>query len=862
MLRPYISYSDTKLKDSNQIPMLKPAAGALALALAACSTHIQAAPLTLVKDGRPNATIVLQANAPEPLKAAATDLQKYVQKMSGVELPLTADGNDVPGTTLNIGKTVSSQASDLPDSKLNPETYAITQRGDDVYFCANYPSPTAFAVYSFLQDNLGVRWFAPGDDWEYVPQLKNKNTLTVDVTNVVSVPGTSPRIWSGHQWTPAWKTWEWRNKAIISEKVPRRNFQNNMFRIFPQSKYRMTHPEYYPLVSGKRWIPKDDKEADWWPCIGSPEVQRITVEHIQQWFKDHPSEDSFSLGMDDIVKICEDPQCLAMDGHSDDLRKRNFSSRFYKFINIIAREIKTSNPDKFIGVLIYRIVLEPPVDVPKMEDNVFGYIAFDSCAEWYLPGRKAAWMSNVQEWAKRMKHLSRYEYFGLGTFAPRVYHRSLAEQMEVDHSLGFEGNYTEMYTFLPQTAPMAWALAQKQWHPKLKMDALLGEFYKKMYGPAAPTMKQYFDLMEKSWNINRPGHIGWVNMDIVHQATSISSEALEQGMALLNKAANQVQTPVAKRRIDVTRAGLQYAGYAIQEYALAQRISTTKIPDAATANKTLGTIKKFGALMAEREKNWPLAFGREDLLGDSLRGLKSLVFANGTTYLQTDVAPLEAPALPGVLRLLDWYQDNQPQQVEAVTKQLVDALPPQHFRDVISAWSWVRQNRPTSLLINGSFEDISTNKTAAAQNDWSATGAPNGWSTWSTYPDAKFARATGRSGNGFRAQCDTGDSNNAAVLQNAPLHSGKTYLGTAWVKLAKPEQASGTTLTFRFRTANGWFEGNNAKVFATASPSTEWQPLFLSATVPEGASAMSFMLCTSDGDAVFDDAALYEIGGK
>ena len=186
------------------------------------------------------------------MQQAATDLQHYLQKICGVELPLKTDGKDVPGITLNIGKTATAQDNDFPAADLNPETYAIHQRGDDVYFEGNYPSPTAFAVYSFLQDQLGVRWFAPGEDWEYVPQNQDKSTFTVDVKDVVSVPGTSPRIWSGHQWTQDWKDWDLRNKAVQSEKVLRRNFQNNMYRIFPPSKYAKTHPEYYPLVNGKR----------------------------------------------------------------------------------------------------------------------------------------------------------------------------------------------------------------------------------------------------------------------------------------------------------------------------------------------------------------------------------------------------------------------------------------------------------------------------------------------------------------------------------------------------------------------------------------------------------------------------------
>src|SRR5690606_2789569 len=130
------------------------------LLLSAAPSFAVAAPLTFVQDGKPNATIVVQADAPAPVQAAGADLQKYIQKISGVLLPLKTDGKDAPGITLNVGKTESATAADLPDAKLNPETYAIRQRGDDVYFAGNYPSPTAFAVHSFLQDQLGVRWFA------------------------------------------------------------------------------------------------------------------------------------------------------------------------------------------------------------------------------------------------------------------------------------------------------------------------------------------------------------------------------------------------------------------------------------------------------------------------------------------------------------------------------------------------------------------------------------------------------------------------------------------------------------------------------------------------------------------------------
>jgi hypothetical protein len=824
----------------------------IALAVAGFASLVNAAPLTLVKNGQPNATIVLQADAPAPMQAAAADLQKYLQKISGTQLPLQTDGKDVPGITLNIGKTSTVKDSDLPDSKLNPETYAITQRGDDVYFEGNYPSPTAFAVYSFLQDQLGVRWFAPGDDWEYVPQQKDKSTFTVNVKNVVSVPGTSPRIWSGHEWTQDWKNWELRNKVVVSEKVLHRNFQNTMYKIFPPSKYGKTHPEYYPLINGKRYIPASDGEALWWPATGDPDVQRITAEYIHQWFKDHPDQDSFSLGMDDIAYMSDDPLTNAMDSSPDDYKKRNFSSRYYKFINIIAKQVKKTDPDKYIGTLIYSIVKNPPVDVPKMEDNVFGYIAFGSPAQWFQEDEKKQWLDNTYEWAKRVKHLSRYDYFGLGTYAPRVFPHNMAKMMEIDQSLGFEGSYVEMYTFLPQTAPMIWAFAQKQWNPKLKIDDLLGEFYTKMYGPAAPTMQKYFDLMEESWNTPRFGH-GWVHKDIIHQAASISPEAVDEGMKLLNSAFNQAKSPVEKRRIDVTRGGLQFAGYVIKEFAMAHQIATTPIDNAADAERALDRVKQFAALMKDRETFWPEAFKRQDLLGENLRGLK------GIGYLQTDTAPVDNPAIPGLFQLVRWYGKNQPDKAAALSQQIIDAFPEGDIRKSISAWILVQRHHPTSLLKNGDFDNAPQNNEAAVQKDWSAEGVPAGWSTWSHAGRMKFLKATGRSGNGFHLQSNVDGSDHGVVLQKVELDPTKTYLGVAWVKLSDPLRALKVTLSFNFYTDKGWFTGEGAKIMSGVSPSTQWQQVVITAKVPKGATSMIYMLGTDGADAVFDDAALYEV---
>jgi len=832
----------------------------LGVALAGCSAASDAGPLTLVKNGQPNATIVMQANAPAPIKSAATDLQKYLAKISGVTLPLKTDGKDILGITLNVGKTATTLSSDLPDSKLNPETYAITQRNDDVYFEGNYPSPTAFAVYSFLQDQLGVRWFAPGDDWEYVPQNTNKSTFTINVKNVVSVPGTSPRVWSGHAWTKDWTDWDLRNKAVQSEKVPRRNFQNNMYHIFPPSKYAKTHPEYYPLVNGKRYIPVNDSESHWWPAIGDPNVQRITAEYIHQWFKDHPDQDSFSLGMDDVAYMSDDPLSDAMDSSPDDYKHRNFSSRFYKFINIIAKQVKKTDPDKYIGTLIYSIALKPPVDVPQMEDNVFGYIANGSVAQWYHPGKEDDWKNLTLDWRKRVKHLSRYDYYGMGTHVPRVFPHAIDDSIKFDKSLGFDGMYVEVYTFLPQTAPMIWAFAQLEWDPQKNVDVLLDDFYSKMFPSDTADVKKYFDLMEKSWNTERPGHTGWVHRNIIHQATSISPEAVEQGMQLLNAAYAKAKTPVEKRRIDVIRGGLQFGSYAVLEYDLAQQLSAISVTNETQANAALAKVQKFAELIDERGTYWAQAEKRDDILGANIRGLSIIKPGRSEGYLQRNFAPIESPAIPGILRVIDWYQTNQPDKAPQITQDLVSKLPAGFIKDAVEASRWLDDASKTgakSLLKNGDFENNSKN-TAEAKEDWETKGAPVGWSTWSRMGSGEFVRVQGHtpSSKGIRVNAPS-SGETSDLLQNLSVKSGERYVSTVWVKLDDPAHASDVVLSFRFRDASGWLKGNNATQRAIAATADGWQKLMLAVTVPHGATSVSVMLGVSNTSATFDDALVY-----
>jgi hypothetical protein len=822
------------------------------LAMLALPAATSAEPITLARDGKPVATIVVPANADPILEGGALDLQHYVQAICGVELPITRDGAKVEGVGLYIGQCEPTTEADLPDKSLNPETYAIRVRDGSVFLTGRWPTPVRFAVDAFTEDCLGVRWFAPGELWEYVPQGK-PGELTVEVNEAVKVPDTSPRIWSGHAWTDDWKAWNLRNKTVLSEVVPRRQFQNFLQRVFPPDKYAQEHPEYYPLIDGKRWIPgKDDR--NWRPCESNPDVIRLTVEYARQWFDEHPDVDSFSLGMDDISHLCSCPNCRAWDPEPDSYEKREFSDRHYKFVNTIAREVAKTHPDRYIGTLIYSIARTPPKTVPKLEDNVFGFIT-ETSALWWQEGRQEADQELTREWARRCKHLSRYDYYGMGTMTPRFYPHAIDEQIKFDKSLGLEGMYIEVYTFLPDTAPMIWATAKLQWDHTLSVDALLDEFYGRMFAEAAPTMKRYFDLLERSWNTPRPGRRGWVHRNIVAQALAMSSEDVDEGFRLLDQALAETKDAKARQRIDIVRGGLQFGSYVIYAYDLSQRLTTASVTDRASAEGVLAMAERLVKLSAERERFWAEAPKRDDLLGANLRGLL------GMGYLMTGQAPnVEKGGLTAAMRVLAWYAENAPGELDAVAGRLRDAGGP--IAEIVDAWRWVKAQNPPNLIANPDFEDLTANE-GAPEMDWSTKSAPKGWSTWARTPAVRFAVLAGEGRSGHAAAMSGADG--GVFLQTVKAEPGERYLCVGWVKTVPPNAVTDAKLSIRFRTPDGaWHPKRDAEPSVDAvTGQADWQPLVLLVTVPDGAGSVAVMLGAGDqaeGErTLFDDVALYKL---
>ena len=150
---------------------------------------------TLVADGQAKSQIVTGVKAPETVLFAAKEFQSFVKKMSGAELPIVTQA--VPGTpSILLGPAAREKlpAADLKEIKR--DGYIITVNKDELCIVGiddagaqtdieallkkgethsmpawSFQRGTLYGVYRFLEE-LGMRWYLPGEFGERVPNLK------------------------------------------------------------------------------------------------------------------------------------------------------------------------------------------------------------------------------------------------------------------------------------------------------------------------------------------------------------------------------------------------------------------------------------------------------------------------------------------------------------------------------------------------------------------------------------------------------------------------------------------------------------------------------------------------------------------
>ncbi|MBQ9359368.1 MAG: DUF4838 domain-containing protein, partial [Abditibacteriota bacterium] len=254
----------------------------------------------LVDGGRAAAAIVLGADATEPEKNAARELQSYVEKISGARLDIVPE----PSKELNnvfVGQTelTRKQIPEFDWDSLKRDGILVRSGKKTLILAGDRPAGTLYAVYDFLEKDLGVRFWAPGD--EYVP---SKKYITASADRVYVPPFYLRedffKLYMHDEQFKARHKLNGRTNLATSPISPEWGGCYDLiggghtFWLFMNpSEYFADHPEWYSLINGKRFSGYGQL------CLSNDECVEMLTQKVLEELRRHPDPRMISVTQTD-----------------------------------------------------------------------------------------------------------------------------------------------------------------------------------------------------------------------------------------------------------------------------------------------------------------------------------------------------------------------------------------------------------------------------------------------------------------------------------------------------------------------------------------------------------------------------------
>jgi len=290
--------------------------------------------IEIVQNGASNYEIVIPAEADSKIQYAAEELRHYVRQISGGDIPVTTEETHDPDRlSIRVGFKPNTATA------LTPHTIGYFLEGDDLYIYGGNSLSTLYAVYRFLEQELGCLWLSPdaelipetkhirietGKSYSYNPEIE---TRTVHSRLFYENHGFADKLGVTYEGFPGY--------------VPGHGV-HTFHRFLPEASFYEDHPEYYALRGGKRLTTQ--------LCLSNEDVLRIVTDSVRALFEKHPESAIISVSQDDNTLYCQCEHCAAIDEEEG-----SPSGSMIRFVNAVAEQF----PGKTISTLAYQYTRKP-----------------------------------------------------------------------------------------------------------------------------------------------------------------------------------------------------------------------------------------------------------------------------------------------------------------------------------------------------------------------------------------------------------------------------------------------------------------------------------------------------------------------
>ena len=514
--------------------------------------------------GKPAAcAIVLQKDPTSVQQYAASELQAFVERQTGVRLSVVGPGEACPARTVEL--TDGGAANPKEDG------FRLKAEGSRLKIVAEPSRGGAlYGVYELLERFGGCRWYA---SWcSTVPQLDRLAVPAgLDETHEPAFEMRLP-FWydalrhhdfaarlrmNSHQW----------NRMEARYGGERFRFGGGLgschtfAALVPVAQYGKTHPEYFAFRDGKRLNEVEEQRSQL--CLSNPEVLEIVVSNVLARVRKDPGARFYGVSQNDNMSYCQCEKCAAIDAEEE-----SHAGTVVRFVNAVAERVEKVFPEVTIETLAYQFSRRPPKKT-RLRHNVIPCLCSIECDfARAIPEspceENKAFCADIRGWRSMTDCLYVWDYTTDFAHYPLPFGNVCALQDNIRffrdngvRCLFEQGAYQGRHASFAELK--TWLLAKWMWNPELPMKPLLDDFFAGYYGKGAPFVRAYFEELhrrQREWSADpkHPLKI-FANTDL----PSLPNEFLEEAAELFERAeAATKDDPVRNYNVRMSSFSVDY----------------------------------------------------------------------------------------------------------------------------------------------------------------------------------------------------------------------------------------------------------------------------------------------------------------
>jgi len=501
------------------------------------------------ENGKTSYVIAIATDAIPAEETAAEQFQKYFQQITGAAIaikPETAVAAKAPQILIGAGNRVKVLLPQQNWKALGSDGIVIKTVGNNLILAGGRPRGTLYAVFQFLEDVAGCRWWTPTES-----TIPHKSTFTIAPQDIVYVPPFNYREhFAGRSFVDGKTTYHPEFSTILRENGDHGDqtsawgghytmlgFVHTFSKLLPPETYFKEHPDWYsdpmngnlPCTTSSKMPAAQNTQL----CLSNPEVVEEMTKQVLAWIAKNPDAGYISVSQNDSGNYCHDAASMALAE-----KEGSQAAPLIQFVNQVAAKVHEKYPGFLVETLAYLYSEKAPKTI-RPAKNVIIRLA-PIYADWGHP-IDSEWNADVRdnllEWSKIAPQLFMWTYATnfTATMLPFPNWDILARNLRFFAAHKVTGvfvqgdNYTDSVGDFTQLR--GWLEGHLMWNPQQDQTQLTNEFLNGYYGAAGPYLKQYLNVVQTSFMDQKTrlslynGDYSFMDVDAISKAQQLFDQA-------------------------------------------------------------------------------------------------------------------------------------------------------------------------------------------------------------------------------------------------------------------------------------------------------------------------------------------------